>query len=88
MRGSGQDIVIEFNPQLTSLGRTRASNPNVIEIGPSAFVSESELANTIAHELNHARSFWLVEMLRNGGAMVPILREMLSQIILQEVDEH
>ena len=32
--------------------------------------------------------FWLVEMLRNGGAMVPILREMLSQIILQEVDEH
>ena len=57
LRGSGQDIVIEFNPQLTSLGRTRASNPNVIEIGPSAFVSESELANTIAHELNHARSF-------------------------------
>lgn len=32
-------------------------NPYVIELGPGAFLSEVELANTIAHELNHARSF-------------------------------
>lgn len=30
---------------------------NVIYIGTNAFASESELATTIAHELNHARSF-------------------------------
>lgn len=35
----------------------------MIELGPSAFVSEEELANTIAHELNHARSF-----LKGGNA--------------------
>lgn len=29
----------------------------MIELGPSAFVSNEELANTIAHELNHARGF-------------------------------
>ena len=32
------------------------SRPNIIELGSKAFVSETELANTIAHELNHARS--------------------------------
>lgn len=46
-----------LNPELPSAGKTRAVNPNVIELGPSAFVSEEELANTIAHELNYARSF-------------------------------
>lgn len=30
---------------------------NVIYVGPNAFISEAELATTIAHELNHARSF-------------------------------
>lgn len=35
----------------------------VIEIGQSALASETELANTIAHELNHARSF-----IRGGNA--------------------
>ena len=44
-------------------GRTMADAPNVIEIGPSAFYSEKQLANTIAHELNHVRSF-----LRGGSA--------------------
>ena len=33
------------------------SRPDIIELGPKAFVNESELANTIAHELNHARSY-------------------------------
>lgn len=38
-------------------GRTTEANPNVIEIGPDALMSKAELANTIAHELNHARDF-------------------------------
>jgi hypothetical protein len=29
----------------------------IIRLGPSAFSSEGALANTIAHELNHARAF-------------------------------
>ena len=57
LKGSGQKVSILFNAGLTSAGKTRKINPNVIELGPSAFVSEEELANTIAHELNHARSF-------------------------------
>ncbi len=59
LRGSGQDITIKYNPDLRSgtYGRTTAANPNVIEIGPDALMSEAELANTIAHELNHARDF-------------------------------
>ena len=39
-------------------------SPNIIDIGPGALMSEKELANTIAHELNHARSF-----LRGGNAL-------------------
>lgn len=58
LRGSGQKITIKFNPNLESLGKSAKSNPNVIEIGPQAFADEKTLANTIAHELNHARS-WL-----------------------------
>ena len=57
LRGSGQKIGILNNPKLTSSGKTRAVKPNVIELGPNAFASEEELANTIAHELNHSRSF-------------------------------
>ncbi len=59
LKGSGQDITIKYNPDLRPgvYGRTLGSNPNVIEIGPDALMSESELANTIAHELNHARDF-------------------------------
>ncbi len=41
-------------------------NPNVIEIGPDALMSETELANTIAHELNHARDF-----IKGGNATEP-----------------
>ena len=46
-----------LNPNLKSAGKVRESNPYVIELGPSAFYSEVELANTIAHEVNHARDF-------------------------------
>lgn len=54
LKGSGQKISIVFNPTLVSEGKIREITLNVIEIGPRALVSEEELANTIAHELNHA----------------------------------
>ena len=59
LKGSGKPITIVYNPNLPqgNPGKTRKSNPYVIELGPSAFYSETELANTIAHELNHARDF-------------------------------
>ena len=59
LRGSGQSITIKYNADLRPgiYGRTTAANPYVIEIGSDALVSEEELANTIAHELNHARDF-------------------------------
>ncbi len=65
LKGSGQVVKIVFNPKLGmgQFGRTRKDAPNVIEIGPSALYSEKQLANTIAHELNHVRSF-----LRGGKA--------------------
>lgn len=59
LKGSGQDITIKYNPDLRSgvYGRTLRSNPNVIEIRSDALISETELANTIAHELNHVCDF-------------------------------
>ena len=59
LKGSGRAISIVYNPNLPPgiMGRTSKNNPYQIEIGPSALYSEIELANTIAHELNHARSF-------------------------------
>ena len=57
LKGSGRKISIAINPNLKSAGKVRESNPYVIELGPSAFYSEVELANTIAHEVNHARDF-------------------------------
>ncbi|MGI6032984.1 MAG: hypothetical protein ACOX69_06155 [Coriobacteriales bacterium] len=59
LKGSGKKIEIVFDPDLPLgvAGKTSARNPFRIVLGPSAFVSEEELANTIAHELNHARSF-------------------------------
>lgn len=56
-------IKIAINSELVPAGRVVKSRPNVIELGPKAFISESELANTIAHELNHARSY-----LKGGNA--------------------
>lgn len=65
LRVSGKQISIIFNSKLPPgiAGITRKNNPYVIEIGPSALASEIELANTIAHKLNHARSF-----IRGGDA--------------------
>ena len=63
LKGSKQRISIVFKPALYSAGRVREKAPNIIEIGPLAFISEREWANTIAHELNHARSF-----LKGGNA--------------------
>lgn len=64
---SGKTIIqIEIDPNLKSAGKVAKSKPYVIRLGPSAFVNESELANTIAHELNHARSF-----LKGGDAPEP-----------------
>lgn len=59
LRGSGENITIRYNPDLRpgTYGKTTATNSNVIEIGPDALISETELANIIAHELNHARDF-------------------------------
>lgn len=59
LKGSGKKIEIIFNPKLPPgvYGRTTKRNPYVIEIGPAALRTEKDLANTIAHELNHARSF-------------------------------
>ena len=68
LRGSGQEITIKFNPEISRgrTGRVEKTSPNVIQIGPDALISEEELANTIAHELNHARDF-----LRGGEAIEP-----------------
>ena len=63
LKGGKQAIKIVINPNLVSAGRVVKDRPNIIELGPKAFVSEKELANTIAHELNHARSF-----LKGGNA--------------------
>lgn len=57
LKGSGKRVKVVFNPDLRSSGRVRKAQPNIIEIGPLALSNETELANTIAHELNHARSF-------------------------------
>jgi hypothetical protein len=58
LRGSGQQIEAVYNPNLASAGMSRAATPNVIEVGPLAMSSSDELARTLLHELNHARS-WL-----------------------------
>ena len=59
LKGSGQRIGIRFDPNhVKGPGYVSELYPNTIILGPQALVSESELANTIAHELNHWRS-WL-----------------------------
>jgi tRNA A37 threonylcarbamoyladenosine dehydratase len=58
LRGSGQQIQAVYNPNLASAGMSRAATPTVIEVRPLAMSSSDELARTLSHELNHARS-WL-----------------------------
>ncbi|WP_370357330.1 DUF6531 domain-containing protein [Catenulispora sp. MAP12-49] len=65
LRGSGQDIDVVFDPDLAPglQGVTRAvDGGRVINIGPAGIVDDTTAANTIAHELSHARYF-----LRNGS---------------------
>ena len=63
LKSANKEIKIVFNPSLEPAGRVIKNKPNIIELGPKAFFSEAELANTIAHELNHARSY-----LKGGSA--------------------
>lgn len=59
LKGSGQKITIKFDPDyVKGPGYVSELYPNTIILGPEALRSEAELANTIAHELNHWRS-WL-----------------------------
>ena len=57
LKSGKTEIKIVINPDLAQPGKVVKSSPNIIQLGPSAFINETELANTIAHELNHARSF-------------------------------
>ena len=57
LKSGKTEIKIVINPDLASAGRVRKNKPDIIELGPKAFINETELANTIAHELNHARSY-------------------------------
>ena len=57
LKSGKTEIQIIVNPTLAPAGRVVKSRPNIIELGPKAFINETELANTIAHELNHARSY-------------------------------
>ncbi|MBW8798103.1 MAG: hypothetical protein JF597_32305 [Streptomyces sp.] len=70
LRGSGQDIGIIFDPDLNigiifdpdlnigTNGVTRAADGgNLIRVGPDGVFDDATAANTIAHELRHARYF-------------------------------
>jgi hypothetical protein len=64
LRGSGQSISVVFDPDLGPglLGVTRAAEGGrVIRVGPDGIYDDATAANTIAHELSHARYY-----LRNG----------------------
>jgi len=60
LRGSGQDIKIEFLDDLNVFnpGRVDPKTPSTIFIANlNNFINSHEIAITIAHELNHARGF-------------------------------
>jgi hypothetical protein len=60
LRSSGQDIKIQFDPDIPAgiTGITKkADGGKIIRIGREALVSEENAANTIAHELSHARDY-------------------------------
>ncbi|MDD9375088.1 hypothetical protein M8Z33_00025 [Streptomyces sp. ZAF1911] len=64
LRGSGQEIKVVFDPDLGPglLGVTRAvEGGRVIRVGPDGIYNDATAANTISHELSHARYY-----LRNG----------------------
>ena len=60
LSGSGQKIKIEFDPNLPPgvYGKTReVDGGKIIIIGKDALADEGTAANTIAHELSHARDY-------------------------------
>jgi hypothetical protein len=60
LRGSGQKIGLIYDDALPAgqYGVTRAAEGGrVIRVGPDAMMDEATLANTIAHELSHARDY-------------------------------
>ena len=60
LKGSGQKIQVVFDETLASgrLGVTYAAEGGrVIRVGPDALVDQATAANTIAHELSHARDY-------------------------------
>ncbi len=57
LKSGNNDIKVEIDHSIVQAGKVEKARPNVIVLGPEAFRSETELANTIAHELNHARSY-------------------------------
>lgn len=60
LRGSGQSIALVFDDTLGAgkLGVTYArEGGSVIRIGPDALADQVTAANTIAHELSHARDY-------------------------------
>ncbi|MCR5662526.1 MAG: hypothetical protein K6G50_10455 [bacterium] len=65
LRGSGREVKIVYDDTISTgtYGKVFKDEPNVIYIGHDAIRDEEQLANTIAHELNHARSY-----LKNGVA--------------------
>ena len=65
LRGSGRELKITLDDSIPMgvYGFTSEWEPNTIYLGPYAFSDEKQLARTIAHELNHSRSF-----LRGGKA--------------------
>jgi hypothetical protein len=60
LRGSGQNISVLYDDTLPAgrLGVTKEiEGGKVIRIGPDALVDQATAANTIAHELSHARDY-------------------------------
>ena len=57
LKAGGKPVELVFDDSIVQYGRTLKAEPNKILLGKSAFYSDEELANTIAHELNHCRSF-------------------------------
>ena len=58
LRGSGRKISIVIDYTIPAAGKSCEIEPDIIRLGQAAFYDEIQLANTIAHELNHCRS-WL-----------------------------
>ncbi|MFD9733276.1 RHS repeat-associated core domain-containing protein [Umezawaea sp. NPDC059074] len=59
LRGSGQRIEVLYDPKLPSLGLTKGTDGGlIVRVGPNALAGgDAEVANTIAHELTHARYY-------------------------------